>query len=296
MRLIFFAILLIFSCNKSRTGHIQDPPVKPRSAPTIEDTSFPVIDAHIHTDFEEVTKLDLLSQMKNSGIVGGVAHSSDLYKNYYDLKNQNIVHCAGIGKKTRKKQVEKGIQQGKFHCIKIYLGYIHKYASHRHYKKFYKLAEKYHLPVVFHTGDTWSEKAKLKYAHPLTVDEVAVDFPKVNFVLAHMGNPWWKTAAEIAFKNPNVYVEGSAFLVGSFKELTDEEIHEYMVKPISWVYSYIEDPKKIIYGSDWSLVNMDDYLRAFKKAIPKEHWHDVFHNNALRLFKIPGLKPIEEIK
>ena len=31
------------------------------------------------------------------------------------------------------------------------------------------------VPVVFHTGDTSSKRAKLKYADPLTIDEVAVD-------------------------------------------------------------------------------------------------------------------------
>ena len=49
------------------------------------------------------------------------------------------------------------------------------------------------MPVFFHTGDTYSPEAKLKFAHPLGVDEVAVDHPDVKFVLCHLGNPWTVT-------------------------------------------------------------------------------------------------------
>ncbi|GAF15492.1 amidohydrolase [Bacillus sp. JCM 19045] len=56
------------------------------------------------------------------------------------------------------------------------------------YKPVYHLAEKHHVPVVFHTGDTYAENAILKYAHPLTIDEVAVQHRNVTFVMAHLGD------------------------------------------------------------------------------------------------------------
>ena len=80
---------------------------------------------------------------------------------------------------------------------------------------------KYHLPVIFHTGDNWSTTAKVKYAHPLRMDEVAVDHPEVRFVLAHFGNPWLIDAAEVVFKNPNVWADLSGLFVGSDKEIQD---------------------------------------------------------------------------
>jgi hypothetical protein len=68
------------------------------------------------------------------------------------------------------------------------LGYVHRYAYDRQYEPIYRLAQKYDVPVVFHTGDTNSVRAKIKFADPLTIDEVAVDHPKVTFVIAHCGN------------------------------------------------------------------------------------------------------------
>ena len=59
------------------------------------------------------------------------------------------------------------------------------------------------MPVVIHTGDTANPTALLKYSHPLTVDAVAVNFPRVQFVMAHYGNPFIVEATEVAKKNPN---------------------------------------------------------------------------------------------
>jgi predicted TIM-barrel fold metal-dependent hydrolase len=219
--------------------------------------------------------------------VGAVAHTSKDGTGYVDLRSRGVVHCAGVDAKVDVARVEAGLKSGKYGCIKIYLGYVHQYANDKGYEPAYRLAEKYGVPVVFHTGDTYSTVAKLKYADPMPIDEVAVDHPKVNFVIAHCGNPWIETAAEIAYKNPNVYLEGSAFLIGNLDKTDPEHVEKYAVRSISWVFGFLEDPSKLMFGSDWPLTDIGSYVRAFKRAIPREHWKAVFHDNAARVFKIP---------
>ena len=65
---------------------------------------------------------------------------------------------------------------------------------------FYRLAEECNIPVIFHTGDTESTDSKLKFAHPSGIDEIAVEYPQVNFLIAHLGNPWLMDAAEVDSK------------------------------------------------------------------------------------------------
>ena len=79
--------------------------------------------------------------------------------------------------------VEQILADGRVVALKVYLGYLHYGPEHDNYRPYYELAERHHLPVIFHTGDTFSPIAKLKYAHPLLIDEVAVDHPNVRFVL-----------------------------------------------------------------------------------------------------------------
>lgn len=263
----------------------------------------PVIDAHAHTDFDgeperssgiKFTLENFLKGMKDAGVVGAVSHNAYDGAGDMDLRNQGVVHCSTPGEPPDAKALEPGLQSGRHGCIKIYLGYTHRYAYDPVYKPIYELARRHGVPVVFHTGDTYSQSAKLKYSHPLTIDEVAVDHPETTFVIAHMGNPWVESAAEVAYKNPNVYLEGSAFLIGDFSRFGPEAIEEYMIKPLSWAYGYIENSKKLLFGTDWPLVSQKAYRDAFARAIPPEAWNDVFHDNAVRVFKIPGRKLLSE--
>ena len=48
--------------------------------------------------------------------------------------------------------------------------------------------------------------------------------------------------------------------------------------------TYLSDYKKIMYGSDWPLVNLENYLSVIKRLIPEDEYENVFFNNALRVF------------
>lgn len=278
--------LLLFILAACASKH-QSPSTKPLK----------IIDVHLHTAFSGEpepnsgimeSREQLFKEMKAANVVGGVAHTFWNGDYYQDLRKEGIIHCMGIDKVPKLAEVEKGLRSGKFSCIKIYLGYIHQYAYDRPYRPLYMLAEKYDVPVVFHTGDTYYATGKLKYADPLTIDEVAVDFPKTRFVLAHCGYPWIQSAAEVAYKNPNVYLDGSAFLVGDFKKIPAEQIQKHLIEPLRWIHTYINNPRKLMFGSDWPLSDIPSYVDAFKRAIPEEDWQNVFHDNAVRVFKLKG--------
>ena len=70
--------------------------------------------------------------------------------------------------------------------IKLYPGYNHFYVYEDFLHPFYELARKYSKPVAVHTGLTATSDALLKYSHPLTLDEAAVKYPDVQFVMEDM--------------------------------------------------------------------------------------------------------------
>ena len=256
-----------------------------------------IIDVHTHTSFTgelekdrkiKQTEEQYFQEWREAGVVGAVAHTTTTGGNFQNLKQRNVIYCAGVGPETKINEIESGLKSGKFGCLKVYLGYVHRYAYDQVYVPFYRLAEKYDVAVVFHTGDTASTTAKLKYADPLTIDEVAVDHPKVRFVIAHCGNPWIESAAEVAYKNPNVYLECSALLIGNLDEMPKDKVDTYVVRPIEWIFGYVENPRKLMFGTDWPLTGMKSYVDAYKRAIPREHWQAVFHDNAVRVFKFPA--------
>ncbi|MGH7545336.1 MAG: amidohydrolase family protein [Gemmatimonadota bacterium] len=254
-----------------------------------------ILDAHIHTDFTgepepasgiPVTREELLRQMREAGVVGAVAHTDTSGGGDVDLSGHGIIHCGGVRVPADTARLAGGLRSGRYRCIKIYLGYVRAHATDPAYEPAYALAATYDVPVVFHTGDTYSPRGMLKYSHPLAIDEVAVTHPHVTFVIAHAGYPWIRTAAEITYKNPNVYLEASAFMLGSAEDAGGEWVERYVVRDIAWIFGYIEDPSKMMFGSDWPLVEMKTYVEAYKRAIPREHWRAVFHDNAARVFRL----------
>jgi len=54
----------------------------------------------------------------------------------------------------------------------------------------YATAQRMGLPIVFHQGTSPVRSAPVRYAHPLVMDEVAMAFPELRIVMAHIGHPW----------------------------------------------------------------------------------------------------------
>jgi predicted TIM-barrel fold metal-dependent hydrolase len=185
--------------------------------------------------------------------------------------------------------VEETLKAGRVRALKGYLGYLHQGPGDPGYRPYYELAERYRLPFVFHTGDTWSPRAKLRFAHPLGVDEVAVDHPRVNFVLAHAGNPWLIDAAEVVYKNVNVWADLSGLAVGDKEAFAAPERQEALRETIEGVrraFRYSERPNRFLYGSDWPLAPMAAYKSWVSAAIPEIHHEQVFEENARVLFRL----------
>jgi predicted TIM-barrel fold metal-dependent hydrolase len=187
------------------------------------------------------------------------------------------------------RSVEEVLKAGRVKALKGYLGYLHHGPDDAGYRPYYELAERYRLPFIFHTGDTYSSRAKLRFAHPLGVDEVAVDHPRVNFVLAHAGHPWLLDAAEVVYKNVNVWADISGLAVGDEESFTAPERRELLQETIDGVrraFRYAERPNRFLYGSDWPLAPMAAYRNWIAGAIPEIHHGLVFEDNARVLFRV----------
>jgi predicted TIM-barrel fold metal-dependent hydrolase len=185
--------------------------------------------------------------------------------------------------------VERQIQAGGVKALKGYLGYLHFGPEHPGYRPYYELAERFRLPVIFHTGDTYSPRAKLRYAHPLLVDEVAVDHPGVRFVLAHVGNPWLIDAAEVIYKNLNVWADISGLAVGDAAAFAADDRQEALAEVLAGVrkaFRYAERPNRFLYGSDWPLAPLEVYRSWVAQAIPEIYHEQVFEENARALFRL----------
>jgi uncharacterized protein len=168
--------------------------------------------------------------------------------------------------------------------LKIYPGYEHVYPTDKAFLPAIELAAKHRVPIMIHTGDTYAPRGKLKYAHPLHVDEVAVDHPDVDFIICHMGNPWFRDTAEIIYKNQNVHADISGLVLEQFTA----PLEKMMREDLEEVILYTGDPDSILYGTDWPLVSMGAYLRFVEQLnLEAEHREALMGKNAARIFRLP---------
>lgn len=175
--------------------------------------------------------------------------------------------------------------------IKLYPGYCDRYVSDPVYMPVYELAEYYHKPVAIHTGSTAGGMGRLKYSHPLTVDDVASQYPHVRFVLCHFGNPWMQDAAAVMEKNENVFGDLSGLLEGRLdtQRLLQQDA-DYWNYVRLWM-GYAGGWERIMYGTDFPLVNLEEYLDFARQLVP-ERWHQaVFYDTACTVY---GLQKTQE--
>ena len=168
--------------------------------------------------------------------------------------------------------------------MKIYAGYYHMDITDPVYDAVYDLAERYDKTITIHTGDTFSNRALVKYAHPLRVDDLAVARPDLRIVACHMGTPWVFDACQVAVKNPNVYIDTSALLVGSAQQIAGVLEIPMLTDRYRQALAFLNNYDKVIYGTDWPLAPMGAYLDFCKKLIPVEAHEKVFFNNAVKVY------------
>ncbi len=138
----------------------------------------------------------------------------------------------------------------------------------------YAACEAVGLPIVFHTGTSVFPRARNRYADPLFVEDVALDFPRLTIVLAHGGRPiWTETAVFLARRFPNVWLEVSG------------------VPPSRLLDYFPQLPKladKTLFGTDWPGPGVRDIranLEAFRAlGLASDVTERILCENPLRVF------------
>ncbi|MHA2071117.1 MAG: amidohydrolase family protein [Candidatus Thorarchaeota archaeon] len=178
--------------------------------------------------------------------------------------NPNLITFVGLDPRRGKEgldELERAVKEKNCRGWKIYPpnGF---YPDNEEFYPYYELCAELDVPVVIHQGFT-SRFKHIKYGQPVNIDSVAVDFPKLKIVLAHVGVPWVDEALTIAAKNPNVSVDVSGWQI-------------FAASSTARIYSMIADakmlrvfPNRMIWGSDFPL---------FEQVMPLKKWMEFFVN------------------
>lgn len=213
---------------------------------------------------KKVTIPNLVIQMDKNKIAKAVILALDIPDHkvkdeyVYEISkkfSKRFIPCACINPlKYDDFGVERVKQLKNFKLIKLMPPYQFFYPDDVRLYPFYKECVRHKKLLIFHTGTTDYAFTKLKYSHPLRIDSIAVDFPKLKILMAHAGDPWFKETADILIKNRNVYADISGIILGSDPTRGKNNLIDFFDKFLA-----LFPEKKLMYGSDWPFARFEDY-------------------------------------
>lgn len=122
------------------------------------------------------------------------------------------------------------------------------------YSDFFARAQRHGLAVLWHFGATPSPAGRLRNSHPLLLEDVAMRFPDLNMVVAHLGHPWQKDTALVLRKHANVYADVSAQWFRTW------EGFNALIGCVEWGVA-----EKLLFGSDYPLWTPEEAMRALRE-------------------------------
>jgi len=180
-------------------------------------------------------------------------------------------------------ELQRLVDEYDFRGIKVYPPYQHHYANDARMYPLYAKTEELGFPMLVHTGSSVFRGARIKYGDPLHLDDVAIDFPELNILMAHSGRPfWYQHAFWLARRHPNVFLEVSG--------LPGKKLLDYFPR-------LEELAHKVVYGSDWpGNPDLKRNIEAIRSLpISEEAKRAILHDNAAKILNLEKKSSEQEV-
>ena len=100
--------------------------------------------------------------------------------------------------------------------------------------------ERLELPMLIHQGTTFARAGSLLQARPILLDEIALRYPKLKIVIAHVGHPWFDEAIAVVRRHPHVYADISGLVTRRWL------LYQALVSAIEYRVEH-----KLLFGTDY---------------------------------------------
>lgn len=111
----------------------------------------------------------------------------------------------------------------------------------------YEYLQKNNIPLTLHMGTTFARNAPVEMGRAIHVEPVALRYPDLVMVLAHMGHPWYDECIVVSRKQPNVFCEISALFYRPWQY--------YNILMSSQEYGITD---KIFFGTDFPFARVEE--------------------------------------
>ncbi|MBI3920425.1 MAG: amidohydrolase family protein [Armatimonadetes bacterium] len=212
----------------------------------------------------------------------GVDVPNDFIADYARDYPEKVIGFMGIDPTEGgvEQEIERGLALG-LRGIKIGPIYQNYHPMDERAQPMWRLAERHGLPFMIHQGTTFPRVAPLKYANPILLEDVALCYPEVRMVIAHLGHPWEVETLVLIRKQPHLYADVSALWYRPWQLYNSLRLaYEYGVT------------HKLFFGTDFPVATVEDSIaglralpelaeRANLPEIPRETIEQILHRDCL---------------
>lgn len=150
----------------------------------------------------------------------------------------------------------------------------------------YEFCERRNLPILIHQGTTFPRKAPLKFSLPILLEDVALKYPALKMIIAHMGHPWIDDTIVLIRKQPNLYADISALHYRPW------QFYNALISAKE--YGVID---KLLFGSDFPFTTPDATIDALRNVnamvagtnlptLATEQIENLIHSPTLQLLEL----------
>lgn len=129
------------------------------------------------------------------------------------------------------------------------------------------------VPVTIQVGHT-GPLLPSEPGRPIYLDEVALTFPELTIIGAHIGWPWEEEMGMLAWKHANVYVDTSAYVPSRYPE----RFVRFLKR---------RAPDKVMFGTDYPAIRYERAVGELAQLdLPSDVERKFLSDNARRVFKL----------
>ncbi len=119
----------------------------------------------------------------------------------------------------------------------------------------YEYCQRHGLPILFHTGTTFVRNAPLEFTRPWLFDEVAMRYPELRMILAHLGHPFEGECLATIRKHPHVYADIAALFYRPW------QLYNMLVLAEEYRVTH-----KLLFGTDFPFALSRESIRGLRQV------------------------------
>jgi hypothetical protein len=175
------------------------------------------------------------------------------------------------------RDLEQAVKEYGFVGAHLYPHWCELAPDHAKYYPYYAKCCELDIPMMMQVGQNlvYSRERRLpSVGRPITLDQVAIDFPELRLIGIHIGVPWTDEMISMCWKHENVYTAGDAYAPKYWPEAF---VH----------YANSFGREKVMFGTDWPVIDPERAVREISElGFRDEAKSLLMRENAVRVFKL----------